>query len=96
MPLSHAFPTTARPDRRLAGPTPALALAARATRLLGSMALAGGCALAAQAQSLTELHGGTLEIESVLGKGTTVRIFLPAWRLRDAAAGGAIPGSQAR
>lgn len=56
MPLSHAFPTTARPERRLAGPTPALALAARATRLLGSMALAGGCALAAQAQSLTELH----------------------------------------
>ena len=31
-------------------------LAARATRLLGSMALAGGCALAAQAQSLAELH----------------------------------------
>lgn len=56
MPLSHAFPTTARPDRCLAGSVPALALAARATRLLGSMALAGGCALAAQAQSLTELH----------------------------------------
>lgn len=56
MPLSHAFPTTASPDRRLAGPSPALALAAHATRLLGAMALAGGCALAAQAQSLTELH----------------------------------------
>ena len=56
MPLSHALPTTDRPGRRPAGPSPVLTLAVRATRLLGSMTLAGGCALAAQAQSLAELH----------------------------------------
>ncbi len=33
------------------------------------------------AKSLTELHGGTLEIESEPGHGTTVRITLPAARL---------------
>ena len=30
---------------------------------------------------LTELHGGSLEIESELGKGTTVTVQLPPWRL---------------
>jgi signal transduction histidine kinase/HAMP domain-containing protein len=29
------------------------------------------------AKALTDLHGGRLEIDSVLGEGTTVRIFLP-------------------
>ena len=32
------------------------------------------------AKSLTELHGGSLEIDSVVGHGTTVRVRLPAWR----------------
>ena len=35
------------------------------------------------ARSLTELHGGRLEIQSELGVGTTVTIWLPADRLRD-------------
>ena len=30
---------------------------------------------------LVELHGGRIEIESELGKGTTVRVFLPPERL---------------
>lgn len=30
---------------------------------------------------LTELHGGSLELESQLGKGTTVTVRLPPWRL---------------
>ncbi len=38
------------------------------------------------AKTLTELHGGTLEIESAPGRGTTVRITLPAARLLAAAA----------
>lgn len=56
MPLPHASPTTAQPGRLLPDRSPAFALAARTTRLLGAMALAGGCALTVQAQSLTELH----------------------------------------
>jgi len=32
------------------------------------------------AKRLTELHGGSLQIESVLGKGTSVRVMLPAYR----------------
>ncbi len=35
------------------------------------------------ARSLTELHGGRLEIQSELGVGTTVTIWLPANRLRN-------------
>jgi len=30
---------------------------------------------------MVELHGGTLELDSVVGHGTTVTITLPAWRL---------------
>ncbi len=37
------------------------------------------------AKRLTELHGGTLKIESETGKGTCVRITLPATRLSTAA-----------
>lgn len=33
------------------------------------------------ASALAELHGGTIDIESVLGQGTTVSLRLPAWRL---------------
>jgi len=33
------------------------------------------------ARSITELHGGTLELESALGAGTTVTIVLPAKRV---------------
>jgi signal transduction histidine kinase len=33
------------------------------------------------ARSLTELHGGTLAIESQLGAGTTVTVTLPAQRV---------------
>jgi len=33
------------------------------------------------AQALTELHGGTLTIDSALGEGTTVRVRLPAERV---------------
>jgi len=36
------------------------------------------------AKQLTELHGGTLTIESVLGAGTTVTVTLPAARIRSA------------
>jgi signal transduction histidine kinase len=36
------------------------------------------------ANSLTEMHGGRLEIESAPGKGTTVRICLPVERTADA------------
>jgi signal transduction histidine kinase len=34
---------------------------------------------------LTELHGGSLEIESEVDKGTTVTVLLPPWRLVRAA-----------
>jgi len=33
------------------------------------------------ASSLTELHGGTLELDSTYGKGTTVTVLLPAERV---------------
>ncbi|HEX5279838.1 MAG TPA: HAMP domain-containing sensor histidine kinase [Micropepsaceae bacterium] len=33
------------------------------------------------AKRLTELHGGALEIESQIGKGTTITVRLPSWRL---------------
>ena len=41
-------------------------------------------------RSLTEMHGGTLTLESEPGKGTTVTIRLPASRFRrhDAASAG--------
>jgi len=32
---------------------------------------------------LTELHGGTFDIQSQVGKGTTVIVRLPAERLRE-------------
>jgi len=32
-------------------------------------------------RQMVELHGGTLELDSVVGHGTTVTITLPAWRL---------------
>jgi signal transduction histidine kinase len=32
-------------------------------------------------RQMVELHGGTLELDSVVGQGTTVTITLPAWRL---------------
>jgi signal transduction histidine kinase len=38
------------------------------------------------AKALVELHGGRLDIESVPGAGTTVRIRLPSARLMVAAA----------
>lgn len=38
------------------------------------------------AKRLTELHGGSLEVESQLGKGTTVTVWLPSWRLAGAGA----------
>jgi signal transduction histidine kinase len=31
-------------------------------------------------RQMVELHGGTLELDSVVGQGTTVTITLPAWR----------------
>jgi len=34
-------------------------------------------------KALVEMHGGTLEIASAVGKGTTVTVRLPAWRLVD-------------
>jgi two-component system, cell cycle sensor histidine kinase PleC len=34
------------------------------------------------AKVLTELHGGTLHLESVLGEGTCVTVTLPATRVR--------------
>lgn len=39
-------------------------------------------------KSLTELHGGRVELDSVAGRGTTITIFLPLEsRLVDQAAG---------
>jgi signal transduction histidine kinase len=35
-------------------------------------------------KSLVELHGGTLELRSALGEGTTVTLRLPAWRVLEA------------
>ncbi len=37
-------------------------------------------------KSICELHGGTLVLESVLGKGTVARILLPADRIAAATA----------
>jgi len=34
------------------------------------------------AKSMLELHGGDLQIESQIGKGTTVTVFLPAARFK--------------
>ncbi len=34
-------------------------------------------------KALVEMHGGTLEIASAVGEGTTVTVRLPAWRLVD-------------
>ena len=34
-------------------------------------------------QSLVDLHGGEMTIESILGKGTTVTVHLPGTRVRD-------------
>jgi len=34
------------------------------------------------ARAMAELHGGTLELESEVEKGTTVTIKMPSWRLR--------------
>jgi signal transduction histidine kinase len=36
------------------------------------------------AKSLAQLHGGTLHVESVLNKGTTVTVRFPAWRVTAA------------
>jgi signal transduction histidine kinase len=46
-------------------------------------------------RSLVELHGGRLQLESSLGKGTTATVMLPASRSLDGAAG-ARPQQQAR
>ncbi len=48
------------------------------------------------AKALTELHGGSLEIESALGAGTTVTVRLPAARTVQAVdeAGQAKPDAQ--
>jgi signal transduction histidine kinase len=50
-----------------------------------------GCGLGLPyAKSLTELHGGTLKIESKLGYGTTVIVNLPAGRIVGNANGSAL------
>ncbi|MFO1248912.1 MAG: HAMP domain-containing sensor histidine kinase [Alphaproteobacteria bacterium] len=36
-------------------------------------------------RQLVELHGGTLDLESTVGVGTTVTVNLPAWRIVEAA-----------
>jgi signal transduction histidine kinase len=46
-------------------------------------------------RKLAELHGGTLEIESAAGCGTTVLLRLPPERLRDGRAGGSASAAAA-
>jgi signal transduction histidine kinase len=46
------------------------------------------------AKGLAEAHGGTLAIESELGRGTTVKVTLPPERVRERVAGVTADGSQ--
>lgn len=39
-------------------------------------------------KALVEMHGGTLDLQSEVGVGTTIAIRLPAWRLVDSSGGG--------
>jgi len=46
------------------------------------------------AKALTELHGGTLALDSELGKGTTVTLRLPAQRVLGQSAAQSVPLAQ--